>query len=317
MSLTISCEDCGYNGRVSPAKAGMEIPCPACNETIVVPDAGPARAVRRPKTDTSSTQFIVLGGAFVLLAGILLMMWIRKNQLGDDQLFDIAGDAGQPAASDSTPTDTPDDEGTTVTGASGTQNPPADSLVDPDGPLQITQVGENGTVDQGDVILPEISAVAPETLLLAGMNEVVLQLEGFAEDTRGIVENAVTAEVQSELRKCRLTCVTAANKPAFVVTLDLRQDGGVRKLGMSAELLGEVSGVPVSIWKHDAALIPLENKALNGGVGLTGLDRQVAQFFTPLRQKLTDARNSIEAIRRNKQRREEARREASGTSSRS
>jgi len=313
MSLTIECEDCGYSGRVSPAKAGMEIPCPSCDQMIDVPDARPTRTVRRPKTDTSSTQYIVLGGAFVLLAGILVMMWVKKNQLADDQLFDISPEE-QTSQSDTPTTDPADEESTTVAGSGGAESAPPEDLVSPDGPLKVTQVGENGTVDEGDVILPEITAVAPETLLLAGMKEVVLQLEGFSEDTRGAVENAVTAEVQAELRKCRLTCVTSQDKPSFVVTLDLRQDGGVRKLGMSAELLGEVSGVPVSIWKHDAALIPMEDKALNGSVGLTGLDRQVARFFTPLRQKLTNARNSIEAIRRNKQRREEARRQ-SGTAS--
>lgn len=313
MSLTIECEDCGYTGRVSPAKAGMEIPCPSCDQMIDVPNTGSARAVRRPKTDTSSTQYIVLGGAFVLLAGILLMMWVRKNQLGDERLFDIS--PGEETSQGDAPATNPtNEEAATVVGSPGAETPPPEDVVNTEGPLKVTQIGENGTVDEGDVILPEISAVAPETLLLAGMKEVVLQLEGFAEDTRGAVENAVTAEVQSELRKCRLTCVTSKDRPSFVVTLDLRQDGGVRKLGMSAELLGEVSGVPVSIWKHDAALIPLEDKALNGSVGLTGLDRQVAQFFTPLRQKLTSARNSIEAIRRNKQRREEARRQ-SGTSS--
>ncbi|MCR9201879.1 MAG: hypothetical protein NXI04_24810 [Planctomycetaceae bacterium] len=314
MSLTIECEDCGYTGRVSPAKAGMEIPCPSCDQMIEVPDAGPSRTARRPKTDTSSTQYIVLGGAFVLLAGILTMMWVRKNQLNDDQLFDISP-AEQAGQADANPSNPAGGESTTLVGGPDAESTPPDSIIDPDSPLEVTQVGDNGTVDQGDVILPEITAVAPETLLLAGMKEVVLQLEGFSEDTRGVVENAVTAEVQAELRKCRLTCVTSSNKPSFVVTLDLRQDGGVRKLGMSAELLGEVGGVPVIIWKHDAALIPLEDKALTGGVGLTGLDRQVARFFTPLRQKLTDARNSIEAIRRNRQRREEARRTPSGTSS--
>ena len=323
MSLKIECAECGYQGRVSPAKAGLVIPCPSCEATLQVPSGSdksapaspaPRRNVRRPKADSLSTGYIALGGATILLAGVLAMIWIKTNQLGDEQLFDgVLPDAdttGQQTAADA--------ESTPVTPAvSGEPNnvadtsPPPTSPVGADGPLEVTQVGDTDAVDNGDVILPEISAVAPETLLLAGMTEVVLQLEGFAADTRGAVENAVTAEVQAELRKCRLACVDTNDRPSFVVTLDLRQDGGVQKLGMTAELLGEVSGVPVSIWKHDAALIPVESKSLSGAVGLPGLDREVARFFTPLRDKLNTARTSIEAIRKNRERREEARRDGS------
>lgn len=314
MSLSIECDGCGHTGRVSPAKAGRQIDCPSCGSAIQVARSTP---VRRPKTDTSSAQYIALGGATLLLVGVLAMMWIKKNQLGDDQFFDGV----LPSDNASAQNEGDAEEGVQVSDSdSETQNTQQETTVadtDPapvngNGPVEVGQLSDNGTFDDGEVILPEISAVAPEMLLLAGMQEVVLQLNGFSADTRGAVENAVSAEVLSELKKCRLSCVETNDRPSFVVNLDLRQDGGVQKLGMKAELLGEVSGVPVSIWKNDAALVPIESKSLTGAVGIPGLDREVARFFTPLRDKLNSARTRIESIRKNKDRREDARRPSGG-----
>lgn len=311
MSLTIECAECDYEGKVSPAKAGKTISCPSCSELIEVPAGKPSRRAsksrpdRRPKTDNSSIPLIALGGATVLLVGILAMYMIKKAQMVEDFGADVVNGT---SPVDSTP---------------GTAIPVADTPVadkpssSADKPaIEQTATGNNvaTTVDTPkpketpeNFILPEINAVDPGMLLLADMNEVVLDVTGLPEDTRGAVQNAVNANIKSALAKCRLDCSEDETKPRIIVDLDLRKIGGLQKLGMTAELQGQMSGVPVTVWEHEAALVPIDKKALNGSIALPGLDREVAAFFNSLRDRITTARTTINSIKENQRRRKEAR----------
>lgn len=327
MSLTIECLECGHTGRVSPAKAGMTIPCPSCGESIEVSGkkataaagargAGAkasrgsaskaprrsAAATRRPKAD-NSIGLIALLGSTVLLAGILVMYWIKKNQLDEDFNFSQSPDATEPNADD---------------GASNSGDDPADSdLPDVDGLNPANLTAESGATEAGssdqqtdsmavntagqdpaaDIILPEVQAVSPQVALMADITEVVFQVNSLPEDKRGAVQNAIESYCTSELNKCRLDCVEGDEKPKLVVDLDLRNIGGIQKLGMKAQLQAEMLGLQVVVWEHDAALVPIDQKALSSGISLPGLDREVAYFFVSLRDKISSSKTAINSIK--------------------
>lgn len=307
MSLTIECEECDYEGKVSPAKAGKTIPCPSCSEPIEV---SPGRAGRksskplskgRTRTDNSSVPLIALGGATVLLVGILVMYMIKKAQMEEE--FGPGILDGNPVV-DSEPDSSPPSVDPPV---STTQTPVNDSAKAPATPVGTDNTQQTtATKTPDNYILPDINAVDPRMLLLAGLDEVTLDVTSIPEDTRGAVQNAVNANIKSALAKCRLKCSEDEDKPKIMVDLDLRKIGGLQKLEMTAELQSEMSGVPVTIWEHQAALVTIDQKALNGSIALPGLDREVGAFFNSLRDKITTARTTINSIKENQRRRQEA-----------
>lgn len=304
MSLTIECEECDYEGKVSPAKAGKTISCPSCSEPIEVPSGGvrrkspKSRSKNRAKTDNSSVPLIALGGATVLLVGILAMYMIKKAQMEEE--FG-PGILDGNSVVDSEPNTTP--PSVDAPAVPSAQTPVKDTAEEP-----ATAVAQQSTATEtpGNYILPDINAVDPRMLLLAGLDEVTLDVTSVPEDTRGAVQNAVNANIKSALAKCRLKCSENEDKPKIMVDLDLRKIGGLQKLEMTAELQSEMSGVPVTIWEHHAALVTIDQKALNGSIALPGLDREVGAFFNSLRDKITTARTTINSIKENQRRRQEA-----------
>ena len=311
MSLSIECHECGHTGRVSPAKAGKTIPCPSCAEPIEVSKnksatspapRGSASAGRRPKAD-NSIGLIALLGSTALLVGIMAMYWIKKNQLGEEVSFSLGPVISEPNAGGEPGVSIPDADagdamggsGATATNVSVTTTEPATEA--PDKTAEPVTANPPPKDAAPDIILPDVQAVSPQVALLAGITEVVFEVNPLYEDSRGTVQGAIKSNCTSELTKCRLKCVEGEDAPKLVVDLDLRNVGGIQKLGMKAQLQADMLGIQVVVWDHDAALVPIDKKALNGGVSLPGLDREVARFFVSLREKIKTSKTAINSIK--------------------
>lgn len=321
MSLQIECQQCGHTGKVSPAKAGKTISCPSCSEPIKVSTGKSKggttkRANRRPKTD-NSLGLVALLGSTVLLGGIVAMYWIKKQQIEEESNLGQSPIVEQPLIDDGTGVSIPASSNDIVNVAveDSAKNSAAETKVaDPSSTDLQTETANSATKSptsadsEADIILPEVQAVKPQVALLAGITQVVFELHALPEDLRGAVHNAIRSNCTSELTRCRLKCLDeeADNTPTLVVDLDLRDVGGVQHLGMKAQLQADMFGVPVVVWENEAGLMPIDQKTLNSGISVPGLDRQVAKFFVSLRDKISTSKTAVNSIKEINRRKKEA-----------
>jgi len=249
----------------------------------------------RSQTDNNSGARIFLLGSTVLLVGVGAMFAIRMYNIPGEDLavasnLVIYGDGGKTSALEPAPAnpDNPakmsgDDSDLSALGVKTVQQPDDEQAV----PSNVDEL-VGGSTESSTVI-----AISPQQLLMARMTDLVVNVIGFPEDSRGTVATAIEASTQGAMQSCKLTCVQGSNKPVMQVSLKLINDSGVDTLFVAAELQASLQGIPVKLWERKESLIALDDKALQNGILPPNLDRSLSRFFTTLRSDLVDARRTV------------------------
>ena len=112
MSIRVVCDDCGGEFRAKDEHAGRKVNCPSCDAAIRIPDPDSPRRSARPASRSSRTTkssagmpswgWGVIGGAGVVIAGLVVMLVFR----GGPEAPPVANQiAAQPASSAPTTAD--------------------------------------------------------------------------------------------------------------------------------------------------------------------------------------------------------------------
>ena len=227
-------------------------------------------------------KYAIMGGVAFLILGLGGLIGLRA--LMGPQDVDpptVAGD--QPNAADAAQLDNNSENASANDG---------DSNAEPD-----TAVVDTDIPPSHESTLPAMDAIAPEQILLANLKQVVLEVRPLPSDSRNVVGDAVRTGTEEALQKCQLKCVESGNSddPRLVVKLSLSDDAGFTRLRLKSEMQGEMQGLPIEFWTHEAPVVVITEKAVESGIMPSGLQRELGTYFKPLRERIVNSRRVVKA----------------------
>ncbi|MEQ9407315.1 MAG: hypothetical protein RIK87_06290 [Fuerstiella sp.] len=253
----------------------------------------PAGAEHAAEKGFSPAKILVIGGS-VVLVGILAMLAIRIGQVRSSE--SVA--QGTPETSPSVPAVETDGAGTVIPSPDPGQAeaPVAVSPEPADGGGGVTESSDTVTAPPppsgNDAVADEVDTDRGRRAM-AKMLDVAIDVSDFPQDLRGVIRSTIATGVKAELERSRLTFRAGNVAPVMIVDLDVREQGGEKKLWMSAELRGKDGPDLIKVWERQGNVAGISDQALSTGILPPNLERDISTFFKTLRGDFVDARRQF------------------------